>query len=166
MNIKRILVATDFGPDSEAALNYALDFTKALKASVDVLHIVETPLAAGMWASEIYTAEIAGLQINLERDAAEHLRRTIAALSEPDVVVTGEVRMGPVATTIHEYAIERQSDLIVMGTHGRTGVARMMMGSVAERVTRTAPCPVLVVRPRRLSTFTAPADTRTQSVGA
>ena len=119
-----------------------------------------------MWASEIYTAEIAGLQINLERDAAEQLRRTIAVLSEPSVIVAGEVRTGPVVTTIHEYALERGSDLIVMGTHGRTGVARLMMGSVAERVTRTAPCPVLVVRPRRLDTFSATADGRTESVPA
>jgi universal stress protein A len=166
MNIKRILVATDFGPDSEAALNYALDLAKAVKASVDVLHVVESPLAAGMWASEIYTAEIAGLQINLERDAAEHLRRTIADLSEPSVVLTGEVRTGRAANTIHEYADERGIDLIVMGTHGRTGVARLMMGSVAERVTRTAPCPVLVVRPRRLDTSSATADGRTESVPA
>src|SRR5688500_8348300 len=120
MNITRILVATDFEPDAEAALNYALDLAKALKASVDVLHVVETPLAAGMWASEIYTAEIAGLQVNLERDAAEHLRRTIAALSEPSVAVKGEVRTGPAVTTIHDYALGRKSDLIVMGTHGRT----------------------------------------------
>jgi universal stress protein A len=166
MHIKRILVATDFGPDSEAALNYALDLAKAVKASVDVLHVVESPLAAGMWASELYTAEIAGLQINLERDAAEHLRRTIAVLPEPSVVVTGAVRTGPAVATIHEYALERGSDLLVMGTHGRTGVARLMMGSVAERVTRTAPCPVLVVRPRRLETVSATAKTETESVPA
>jgi universal stress protein A len=166
MNIQRILVATDFGPDSEAALNYALEFAKALQASVDVLHVVETPLAAGMWASEIYTAEIAGLQMNLVRDAGEHLGRTIADLSEPHVVVTGEVRTGRAATTIHEYALERGSDLIVMGTRGRTGVARMVMGSVAEGVTREAPCPVLVVRPRRLDTFRATAHARTESVPA
>jgi universal stress protein A len=166
MNIKRILVATDFGPDAEAALNYALDLAKAVKASVDVLHVVESPLAAGMWASEIYTAEIAGLQINLERDAAEHLRRTIAELSAPNVAVAGEVRTGRATTTIHDYAIERQSDLIVMGTHGRTGVARVMMGSIAESVTRTAPCPVLVVRPRRLESVSATAKTQTESIPA
>jgi universal stress protein A len=166
MSIKRILVATDFGPDAEAALNYALDLAKAVKASVDVLHVVETPLAAGMWASEIYTAEIAGLQINLERDAAEHLRRTIADFAEPSVILTGEVRTGRAANTIHEYAVERGIDLIVIGTHGRTGVARLMMGSVAERVTRTAPCPVMVVRPRRLDAFTAKAETQSESVSA
>ena len=65
MDIKRILVPTDFSKDAEVALAYAVALARPFNASLHVLHVVENPLAAGMWSSEIYTAEIAGLQINL-----------------------------------------------------------------------------------------------------
>lgn len=147
MTPKRILVAVDFSADSNAALTYALELARPLTASIELLHVVETPLAAGMWASEIYTAEIAGLQVNLVRDAENQMRQTIRALDHGRVKVSGEVRTGRASSTIVDYARENAVDLIVMATHGRTGLARALMGSVAEAVTRTAPCPVLVVRP-------------------
>jgi nucleotide-binding universal stress UspA family protein len=147
MTPKRILVAMDFSSDSNAALAYALELARPLQASIDLLHVVETPLAAGMWASEIYTTEIAGLQVNLVRDAENQMRQTIRSLDRGGVAVTGEVRTGRAAATIVDCARENAIDLVVMATHGRTGFARALMGSVAEGVTRAAPCPVLVVRP-------------------
>ena len=91
------------------------------------------------------TAEIAGLQLNLVKNAEERLRGFIADAVAP-VRLMSEVRTGPAAATIVETAREHHADLIVMGTKGRTGLAHLLMGSVAERVVRLAPCPVLTMR--------------------
>jgi nucleotide-binding universal stress UspA family protein len=147
MTITRILVPTDFSADANAAFDYARELARKFDAPVHLLHVVEDPLAAGMWSSEIYTAEIAGLQVNLVRDAEERLRRSV-----PDAggTVSTEVRTGNAAKQIIETARETGADLIVMGTRGRTGVAHVIMGSVAERVVRLAPCPVLTLRAETL----------------
>ena len=145
MIISRILVPTDFSSDADAALEYALEIARPFNASVHLLHVVENPLAAGVWSSEIYTAEIAGLQVNLVRDAEERLRRSLPIIAGEPVGVTREVRTGNPGRVIVDVASERLIDLIVMGTHGRTGLPHLVMGSVAERVVRTAPCPVLTL---------------------
>ena len=147
MTISRILVPTDFSADADAAFKYALGLARKFDAHVHLLHVVEDPLAAGVWSSEVYTAEIAGLQVNLVRDAEQRLRGSV-----PDDAgtVSTEVRTGPAAKQIIETAGNTQADLIVMGTRGRTGVAHVIMGSVAERVVRLAPCPVLTLRAEAL----------------
>lgn len=157
MTISRILVPTDFSADGDAAFDYALGLSRPFNASVHLLHVVEDPLAAGVWSSEIYTAEIAGLQVNLVRDAEERLRHSAPA----DGGVTTEVRTGNAAKQILEAARERQADLVVMGTRGRTGLAHVVMGSVAERVVRLAPCPVLIVKADRAETNDDAARGRT-----
>ena len=157
MIISRILVPTDFSGDADRALAYALELAQPFHASVHVLHVVENPLAAGVWSSEIYTAEIAGLQINLVRDAEHRLLQSLPKVAGTVVGVTREVRTGHAAASIIDVANERSIDLIVMGTRGRTGVPHLVMGSVADRVVRTAPCPVLTIaRATRQSTRRAP----------
>jgi universal stress protein A len=147
MTITRILVPTDFSADANGAFIYARELARKFDAPVHLLHVVEDPLAAGVWSSEIYTAEIAGLQVNLVRDAEERLRGLVPV----DVgTVTTEVRTGSAAKQIIEAARDWHADLIVMGTRGRTGVAHVIMGSVAERVVRLAPCPVLTLRAEAL----------------
>jgi nucleotide-binding universal stress UspA family protein len=143
MAISRILVPTDFSADADAAFDYALGLARKFDASVHLLHVVEDPLAAGMWSAGVYTAEIAGLQVNLVRDAEERLRRSV-----PDAAasVSTEVRTGNAAREILKVAQERNADLLVMGTRGRTGIAHILMGSVAERVVRLAMCPVLTLK--------------------
>jgi nucleotide-binding universal stress UspA family protein len=143
MTITRILVPTDFSADANAAFDYARILARKFDAPVHLLHVVEDPLAAGMWSSEVYTAEIATLQVNLVRDAEERLRRSVPADAG---TISTEVRTGNAAKQIVEAAREHKADLIVMGTRGRTGVAHVIMGSVAERVVRLAPCPVLTLR--------------------
>ena len=142
MNITRMLVPTDFSAHAEAAVAYARDLARLTHATIHLLHVVEDPLAAGVWSSEMYTAEIAGLQVNLVRDAENRLRDSVPAATG---TVTTEVRTGHSAREILAAARERGIDLIVMGTHGRTGLAHVVMGSVAERVVRLAPCPVLTL---------------------
>jgi nucleotide-binding universal stress UspA family protein len=143
MTITRILVPTDFSADADAAFRYALVLARKFDAPVHLLHVVEDPLAAGVWSSEIYTAEIAGLQVNLVRDAEQRLRGSVPVDAG---TVSTEVRTGNAAKQIIETARATNADLIVMGTRGRTGVAHVIMGSVAERVVRLAPCPVLTLR--------------------
>jgi universal stress protein A len=145
--IRRILVATDFSLDSDAAVAYGLALAKTVHASIHILHVVDNPMAAGVWSSDIYSAEIAALQINLIRDAKKNLKRAIASIDHPGVKIVGDVRAGRPATTIVEVARDQRVDLIVIASHGRTGVTRLMMGSVAEHVVRHSPCAVLVVRP-------------------
>jgi nucleotide-binding universal stress UspA family protein len=146
MTLRRILVPTDFSVHADAALAYAMELAQPFNAAIYLLHVVENPLAAGVWSSEIYTAEIAGLQINLVRDAEQRLRESIPVIAGTRAGFASEVRTGNAADEIVQVARERLIDLIVMGTHGRSALPRMIMGSVAERVTRAAPCPVLTLR--------------------
>jgi nucleotide-binding universal stress UspA family protein len=160
MTITRILVPTDFSGDAEAAFRYALDLAKPFGAIVELLHVVEDPLAAGMWSAEFYTAEIAGLNVNLVKDAESRLRGIVGDAKAP-IRLVSEVRTGPAFATILDTAREHHTDLIVMGTKGRTGLAHLLMGSVAERVVRLAPCPVLTVRQPAAVGGAAKKDTAT-----
>jgi nucleotide-binding universal stress UspA family protein len=123
-------------------MRYAQELARPFHAAIHLLTVVEDPLAAGVWSSEIYTVEIAELQINLVRDAETRLRQSVPAGASN---MTTEGRTGPAAKQILEAARERGSDLIVMGTHGRTGIVHVVMGSVAEKVVRLAHCPVLTL---------------------
>ena len=149
MTITRILVPTDFSADADAALEYATELAQRSGAAVHLLHVVENPMLPGVWSSEMYTAELAGLQVNLVRDADERLRQVIPSIAGNRYGFAHEVRTGRPWSTIVDYAREKLIDLIVMGTAGRTGLSRAMMGSVAERVVRSAPCPVLTLRAPR-----------------
>jgi nucleotide-binding universal stress UspA family protein len=148
MTISRILVPTDFSPHADAAFRYARELARFFRADIHLLHVVDNPIASGMWSSEIYTNEIARLQLNLLRDAEERLKRSVPPDAEN---VSIDVRSGNPTAQILDVALERRADLIVMGTHGRTGVAHVLMGSVAERVLRRAPCPVLTLRQTAVS---------------
>lgn len=145
-NITRILVPIDFSTNAERATAYATTLAHRLGASVAFLHVVEDPFVTGAWSGEAYLpnagelleTEIAGAERRLApaKTAAEAL-----GLAADSKVVTGRP-----AHAIVEYARSGGFDLIVMATHGRTGVSHAVMGSIAERVVRTAPCPVLTVR--------------------
>jgi Universal stress protein UspA and related nucleotide-binding proteins len=143
--IRKILVATDFGEPSEAALRYGRALAQRFGAALHVLHVTENLLAAAL-AGE-YTAAPAEIQEDLERVAQQ---RTEALLTDEDrrtlkaVAVT--MNHGSPAVAIVEYAKTAPVDLIVLGTHGRGAVAHLFLGNVAERVVRAAPCPVLTVR--------------------
>lgn len=155
MTISRILVPTDFSADADAALQYAIDLAKPFGATIRLLHVVEDLMAAGMWSTECYTIDVAGLLINLVKDAEERLNSTRIEAGAAAQITT-DVRSGHAATTIVDTARECHADLIVMGTKGRTGLAHLLMGSVAERVVRLAPCPVLTMRSETEAVATAP----------
>jgi nucleotide-binding universal stress UspA family protein len=146
--IRRLLVPVDFSAGSDAATGYAAVLGAALGASIHLLHVLEEPFVTqGSWAFvEPDPPE------RRERIVADRQARLagIASRFRPACDrVTTEVRSGEAANAIITVATDRGADLIVMGTHGRTGWSHLVHGSVAEHVIRKAPCPVLAVCERR-----------------
>jgi nucleotide-binding universal stress UspA family protein len=148
--ITRILVPIDFSAHSDRALRYATTLADRLNATVEVLHVVEDPFVSGAWSPEAVAPNIPELLADLVAAARGKLEDLKAAALDKGVrlktTVLTTVVSGRPADSITDYARTERFDLIVMGTHGRTGLSHALLGSVAERVVRTAPCPVLTVR--------------------
>ena len=145
----RILVPVDFEPASFAAFGYARDLAKSVGARVFLLHVVDAPAATGVWTPEVYIPATAAARETLLRQAHTRLTEMVRRSSDSQFEPTIEARVGAAIPVIEEYAREQGIDLIVMGTHGRRGLAHVLLGSVAEQLVRTAPCPVLTVRQER-----------------
>jgi nucleotide-binding universal stress UspA family protein len=143
--IKRILVPTDFSAASEVAFNYALDIAFRDGATMHLLHVLEEQSFAAAYPDGSYV-ELPHVRQQLIREAEARLAAAGARCADVSVTATTQVVVGQPDPTIVQQAMDRRSDVIVMGTHGRKGFAHLMLGSVAERVLRTAPCPVLTVR--------------------
>jgi universal stress protein A len=142
----RILVPTDFSAPSDAALEYAKVLAGQFGASLHVLHVVDELCAMPPVASEAYIAASPDLAARVFEDAKDRLSHRVTAIERTRYRATSEIVTGATARSIVTYAGERRMDLIVMGTHGRSGLDHLLMGSVAERVIRHAPCPVMTVR--------------------
>jgi nucleotide-binding universal stress UspA family protein len=142
----RILVPTDFSELSSLALEYGQALAERFGASLHVLHVIEDPFILGATSSEIYVPDVPALRAALVTEAEAQLASLLPDRMRDAVRVTSEVRVGHAAAVISGVAETTPCDLIVMGTHGRTGVAHLFLGSVAEKVVRTAPCPVLTIR--------------------
>ena len=138
-----ILVPLDFSPASEAALLRAKQLAARFGARLSLLHVVTDPKARGTWASEIYVPAIPEVRERLLDDARARLTGSLLAEDRAQLQVTVDALAGAVADVILAVARQHQIDLIVMGTHGRRGFAHFVMGSIAERVVREAPCAVL-----------------------
>jgi universal stress protein A len=143
--IKRMLVPTDFSPASDIAFNYALDMAARQRTSIHLLHVIDDASFATAYPDGFYV-ELPGLRSQMTTEATRRLQDLIAACSDRGVEATLEVAVGRPAKVITDCARDRGTDLVVMGTHGRGGFAHLVLGSVAERVVRTAPCAVLTVR--------------------
>jgi nucleotide-binding universal stress UspA family protein len=142
---RAIVVATDFSTASRAAFAAALDTTRQQRARLVVLHVLVPP-------SPFAGGDLPGTWIELEARARNDAnRRLAAAVSEAEragIAATGALVRGVPAEAIVRVARREGADLIVIGTHGRSGLGRLFMGSVASRVLVTAGCPVLTVRGR------------------
>jgi len=143
--IRRILVPTDFSATSDAALDFAKTVAQSFGASLHLLHVFADPVLSGGF-SEAYAPMPPDLRASLIEDAGKQIVNRLTAEERLQFRATTEVVSGFPAMAIVEYAQDHESDLIVMGTHGRTGMAHLFTGSVAERVVRLAACPVLTVR--------------------
>jgi universal stress protein A len=138
MDYKKILFATDFSPASETALKYATSLARDSGALLLIAHIEELPMPYA--GGEMYFAQ--------PEYPNPEVKKMLDAIVPPDKSVRYEHRlvMGTAADDIVRVADEEGVDLIVIGTHGRTGLMRVLMGSVAESVMRLATCPVLTVK--------------------
>lgn len=144
--LKHILVATDFGAAADAALAYGRELARAFGAQIDVLHVADNVLTRGFGADG-YVAAYADLQRDIEEAALGQLDALLSREDRTDLRARTILRTSnSPAYAITEYARDEKIDLVIMGTHGRRPLAHLLMGSVAERVVRTAPCPVLTVR--------------------
>jgi nucleotide-binding universal stress UspA family protein len=141
-HIQNILVPVDFSDCSRRAAEYAISLAKDVGATVTLEHVYSLPFTA-------YPEGFARPPETLTRlgeQARESLERWKDGLKEPGVIKRTICEVGAPAQTIVDRAATDHFDLVVMGTHGRTGLTHLLVGSVAERVVRLAPCPVLTVR--------------------
>jgi universal stress protein A len=141
--IQKILLPTDFSEPSARAVAYASSLAHSLGASVHLIHVLDEPLMVGVAWPAAHSTE---LRDERYRDGRARLADIVATLHRPADCVSVEVRTGTATEEIVRAAADYGCDLIVMATHGRSGVKHLLMGSVAEAVIRSAPCPVLVVR--------------------
>ena len=141
----RILVPTDFSAPSGAALGYARVLADRFGASLHVLHVFESPLVAAATSAEVFVGQSPGIEAELLANAEKRLNECVTPNERTRYAATTDIVMGKPARTIVDYATRGGMDLIVMGTHGRSGAAHLFMGSVAEQVVRAAPCAVLTV---------------------
>ncbi len=140
--IRTVLHPTDFSEHSDAAFRLACSLTRDYRARLIVLHVLERPLLV---YGGVMTAPPPPPPSAEERRSAQEQLHKIKP-PDPAIGVEHLLEEGDPATAVLQVAQERQCDLIVMGSHGRTGLGRLLMGSVAERIVRNAHCPVLTVR--------------------
>jgi universal stress protein A len=140
-----ILHPTDFSSASRAAFNHALALARDERAELLIVHVLSTvmPMAGEGYVSPKVFDD---LQRSMRAQAQKQLDGLLAKAKAAKVRARGLLYEGVAADAIVRSARARHARLIVMGTHGRTGLTRLFMGSVAERVVGTAPCPVLTVR--------------------
>jgi nucleotide-binding universal stress UspA family protein len=145
--IRRILVAVDFSEPSRLAFDDAAELAQKFGAELDVLHVWEAPTFFPAEVAIVVGSSSAALADAIRKAAETALDSFVADAAQRGVVVhAARLEMGLPASIIVDAAGEY--DLLVLGTHGRSGIPRFVLGSVAERVVRHAPCPVLTVRER------------------
>jgi len=163
--IKKILAPTDLSKLSQAGVRYAIEFAQAMGAEVTVYHVVSYNEIAN-YRGDVEDSAVPPYKL---RAPDRLVHKGEIALSRfikyhfsdftPRVKIREKVELGKAHQRIIEEANEEASDLIVISTHGRTGLSHMLMGSVTEKVVRTANCPVLSIRPQ-------PEKKATQKVAA
>jgi len=139
---KIILVPTDFGEPSEAALDTAIEFAKVFGSEIVLMHAYEIPIVGFPDGAVVATAELTS---RLLEGAQAVLDRQIQSRQGYGVTIRGVIKQGDAYRMVNEVAEEVGAGLIALGTHGRKGLSRALIGSVAEKVVRTARVPVLTV---------------------
>jgi len=142
LQLRRILVPLDFSGASRRALDYAVPLAEKFNAKIILVHVVPPQVYASEVGVEVYT------QAELHAAAMKTMEKRAVELVPPALLQETQVRNGQPYEEIVRLAQELDVDLIVMTTHGYTGVARIFLGSTAEQVIRHAPCPVFAVRRR------------------
>lgn len=139
-NIQNILCPIDFSPPSQKALDYATFLAKQFQANLQLLHVIEPLVSSMLMGHALQMA--AQVEAELEEQAKKELSKIAQNLNYTKLS-TKTLRGNTFAEILEE---AQNADLIVLGTHGRSGLSHLLLGSVAERVVRKAPCPVLTVK--------------------
>jgi nucleotide-binding universal stress UspA family protein len=144
--LNHVLVATDFGDSAEVALRYGRELARTFGATLHIVHVVDD-LGSRVAEWPGYVPNFGRLQTQMEETARQKLEALVSDEDRRDLRArTTAVTSAATAEAILTYARDHHVDVIVAGTHGRGAVRRFFMGSVAERILRNAPCPVLTVR--------------------
>jgi universal stress protein A len=138
MQAHKILFPTDFSTASNEAFKWATSLARDSGASLIIVHVEEPPMAYG--GGEMYVGDDQGQREELKKSLVE------VVPADPDIHFEHKLLVGDPATAIVQLAEEENADFIVIGTHGRTGLTRLLMGSVAESVVRHSKCPVLTIK--------------------
>lgn len=148
MRLKKILLPTDLSASSISAFKYAKSLAEKYNATIYVLHILENIPILAIHALDL---TLERLEENLLENAKKQLEKIVKENLKTKNKVQTFIRKGIVADEIIKFADEKKVDLIVMGTHGRTGIEYTLLGSIAEKIVRKAKCPVLTVKPEKQS---------------
>ena len=147
IRLQKILIAIDETTYSEKALSFGCHLAKKLKAKVGLVHVCELPMLPG-YVGNMVVGEAPNLTpelVSVEQEAAKKLlKRATKTCGEQTEVHTFN-RMGLIKDEILAVAVEWKADLLILGTHGRTGLNHFIMGSIAESIARNAYCPVLII---------------------
>lgn len=141
---KIILVPTDFGACSEAAIDQAIDYARVFGAELVLMHAFEIPIMGFPDGALVATAE---LTTRIMEGAQAGMDRQLANRKTSGITMRGIIKQGDPWHMVNETVAEVGAGLVIMGTHGRTGLSRALIGSTAEKVVRTANVPVLTVHP-------------------
>jgi len=147
IKLQKIVCPVDFSNCAQQALNYAVELTQQFRGELSIVHAYEDPAAyvAPMPMSG-YVGPGADLLLELRKQLEMRLEQCKANVEKTGVKVRGELLEGTPYRVVLDWAKEWGADLIVMGTHGHTGLTHALLGSVTERVVRMSTCPVLTIR--------------------
>jgi nucleotide-binding universal stress UspA family protein len=150
MNFKRILVPVDYSEHSKNSLEYAASLAERFGASLDVVHVWDRPAYVSDTVVVVREGESRSLAEMIHDNAEREMRDFLAPLQMPKgVVVSERLLSGEPASVLLEELGKGEYDLVVVGTHGRTGLQHLILGSIAEKLVRMSPVPVLTIpRPK------------------
>ena len=144
IHVRRILVPLDFSRQAAPVLEWALHLAAVHGSSIVLLHVYHLPVEFQQLEGAYLPADF---WANVKQEAEQQLGLHAERVRADGIEVEAQVREGYPATVIVEEAESRGADLVVLGTHGHTGIKHLLLGSIAERVVQHAPCPVLTVKP-------------------
>lgn len=146
MTVENVLLPTDFSACADHALTHAIEVADRFDAGLHILHVVNE-LDPDWYGVTDAQERAVQLRDQIKEEARERLRELAPEKDLYDFKTTVSLQLSfDVADSINEYVTEREIDLVVMGTHGRQGLDRLMLGNVADKIVRHAPCPVMTVR--------------------
>lgn len=147
INIRRILVPTDFSDNAKAAVEYGCELARQFNAELHLLNVIDSHIAAYSVEMDVFgTANHAYDIVEAQKRAVKMLNE-LPGLAGEGCCIARQTELGAPCPEIARYAQENEIDLIAISTHGHTGLTHFLLGSIAENIVRTAPCPVLTVRP-------------------